>query len=139
MFGPPGTAYIHLNFGIHWCLNAVVGPRNYPAAVLLRAVEPIEGLEIMRRRRDGRSDRELTSGPARLTRALGVGPELQRHPLSGPPLFIADGTRLPASALVVTTRIGISRGAEKQWRFYDSRSAWVSRPARKAGASSTKV
>ena len=128
MFGPPGTAYIHLNFGIHWCLNAVVAEEGYPAAVLLRAVEPLEGIAVMRRRRSGRPDRELTSGPARLTRAMGIGPELQRHPLIEPPLFIAAGAAVPASDLVRTSRVGIARGREADWRFFDARSAYVSRP-----------
>ncbi len=129
MFGPPGTAYIHLNFGVHWCLNAVVGPEGYPAAVLLRALEPVEGLETMRQRRSGRPDRELTSGPGKLCQALGIGPDLQRHRLSEAPLLIAAGEPVPSRQLVRTTRIGISRGAKKMWRFYDRRSAFVSRRA----------
>ncbi len=131
MFGPPGTAYIHLNFGIHWCLNVVVGPEGYPAAVLIRAVEPVEGLAVMRRRRDGRAERELTSGPARLTRALAIGPELQRHPLFRAPLYIAAGSPVPAEAVVRTTRVGITKGRSKEWRFYDRRSPHVSRRARR--------
>lgn len=127
MFGPAGTAYIHLNFGVHWCLNAVVGREEYPAAVLLRAVEPHEGLESMRGRRPGRPDRELASGPGRLTKALAIGPELQRHKLSEPPLFIAGGEPVPESSVVRTTRIGVRRGAEREWRYYDRRSACVSR------------
>ena len=127
MFGSPGTAYIHLNFGIHWCLNAVVGPEGYPAAVLIRAVEPIDGIEAMRQRRRGRSERDLTSGPARLTQALGIGPELQRHPLYKPPLLIVAGDPVASVDVVSTTRIGISRGKDKQWRFFDGRSAFVSR------------
>lgn len=129
MFGPAGTAYLHLNFGVHWCLNAVVGPDGYPAAVLLRALEPVEGLDTMRRRRSGRRDRELTSGPGKLCQALAIGPGLQRHRLSEPPLLIAAGEPVPARQLVRTTRIGISRGSEKKWRFYDRRSAFVSRRA----------
>lgn len=127
MFGPPGTAYIHLNFGVHWCLNVVVRREGYPAAVLIRALEPVEGLDTMRRRRNSRSDRQLTSGPAKLTQALAVRPSLQRHRLTEPPLFVAGGEPVPASALARDTRVGISRGTEKKWRFYDLRSAWVSR------------
>lgn len=127
MFGPPGTAYIHLNFGIHWCLNVVVKREGYPAAVLIRALEPVEGLDTIRRRRPGRPDRELTSGPAKLTRALAISPNLQRHRLSEPPLLLAAGEPLPASAMVVTTRVGITKGSEKRWRFYDRRSVCVSR------------
>lgn len=130
MFGPPATVYVHVNYGIHWCLNAVVGPAGYPAAVLVRALEPIEGLDLMRFRRPGRADRELASGPAKLTRALGIGPELQGHRLTEPPLFIAAGARVPDRQLVRTTRIGISRGACEEWRFYNRRSDCVSRKAR---------
>jgi DNA-3-methyladenine glycosylase len=130
MFGPPGTAYIHLNFGIHWCLNAVAGPSGYPAAVLIRALEPVEGWAVIRRRRAGRRDRELTSGPARLTQALAIGPQLQRHRLAKPPLLIAAGEPVPAEDVVCTTRIGISRGIDREWRYYDRRSEHVSRRAR---------
>ena len=130
MFGAPGTAYVHLNFGVHWCLNAVVSAEGYPAAVLLRAVEPIDGREVMERRRSGRRFHELTSGPGKLTRALGIGPELQRHPLSEPPLIIALGDPVPAKDLVRATRVGISRGADKRWRYYDRRSPFVSRRGR---------
>lgn len=130
MFGPAGTAYIHLNFGVHWCLNVVVGPLGHPAAVLIRAVEPLEGIDLMRRRRRGRPDRELTSGPGKLTQALAIGPELQRHRLTETPLFIAVGDRTPAAEVVRTTRIGISKGVDAPLRFYDRRSAWVSRRTR---------
>lgn len=130
MFGPPGTAYVHLNFGIHWCLNAVVGAEGYPAAVLIRAAEPVSGLELMRRRRTGRSDRELMSGPGKLVQALGIGPDLQRHRLSGPPLVICPGERLPDERVVRTTRIGISRGADREWRYCDATSPWLSRAVR---------
>lgn len=124
LFGPPGTAYIHLNYGIHWCLNAVTGEEGYPAGVLIRALEPTAGRATMRRRR-GRE--ELTNGPARLTQALGVGPELQRHPLDRPPLWLARGEAVPDDRVAVATRIGISRGAARELRFYDAGSRWVSR------------
>lgn len=124
LFGAPGTAYIHLNYGLHWCLNAVTGGEGHPAGVLIRAVEPIEGEETMRRRR-GRD--ELTNGPARLTQAMGIGPELQRHPMDRPPLLLVEGEPVPDRCLVVTTRVGISRAAERTLRFYDDRSRWVSR------------
>lgn len=129
MFGPPGCAYIHLNYGVHWCLNVVVGPRGFPAAVLLRALEPLEGIGAMRGRRGSRPDRELTSGPAKLTRALGIGPELQRHSLWRKPLFIATGIELPSDAVGNSARIGISKGADRPWRYFDRRSRFVSRAA----------
>lgn len=125
LYGPPGTAYIHLNYGIHWCFNAVTTAPGKPAGVLVRAVEPVLGEEVMRRRR-GRS--ELTNGPARLTQALAIGPELQRHRLDHPPLrVLAGGAPVPEGSVVRTTRIGISRGADLELRFYDARSRWVSR------------
>jgi DNA-3-methyladenine glycosylase len=124
LFGPPGTTYIHMNYGIHWLVNAVVGAEGEPAGVLIRALEPIDGTETMRARR-GRP--ELTNGPARLAQALGVGPELQRHALDRPPLWVGEGEPVPEDKVVVTTRIGISKGAEQQLRFYDRRSDWVSR------------
>jgi DNA-3-methyladenine glycosylase len=124
LFGPPGTAYIHLNYGIHWCFNAVTGAEGVPHGVLVRALEPTHGLELMRERR-GRD--ELTNGPARLAAALGLGPELQGHRLDRPPVWIEPGPAVPADDLVRTTRVGIRRGAERPWRFYDGRSRWVSR------------
>jgi DNA-3-methyladenine glycosylase len=130
MFGPPGTAYIHLNFGIHWCLNAVVEAEGYPAAVLIRALEPVDGLDVMRGRRCGRADRELTSGPGKLTRALGVGPGLQRHRLTDAPLAICAGERLADARVVRTTRVGITRGADRKWRYCDASSRWLSRRLR---------
>ena len=124
LFGPPGTAYVHLNYGIHRCLNAVTGEEGHPAGVLLRALAPEEGEGVMRRRRE---HDELTSGPGRLTQALGVNEELQRHPLSEPPLWIEAGEDVPPAEVVRTTRVGISKGVEKPLRFYDARSRWVSR------------
>ena len=124
LFGPPGTAYIHRNYGIHWLLNVVTGPEGFPAGVLLRALEPYEGIEVMRRRR-GRD--ELTNGPARLAQALAVGPELQSHRLDRHPLSLHRGEPVPAAEIEVTTRIGISRAADRPLRFYDRRSRWISR------------
>jgi len=113
-----------MNYGIHWLMNAVTGPEGFPAAVLIRAAEPIEGIEVMRARR-GRS--ELTNGPARLTVALGVGPELQGHRLDGPPVWLSAGKPVAEKDVEVTTRVGISRAADRPLRFYDCRSAWISK------------
>lgn len=124
LYGAPGCAYMHLNYGIHWCLNAVTGPAGHPAGVLLRALEPVEGEELMRARR-GR--KELTNGPARLTEALGIGPNLQRHRLDRPPLWIGGGPGVPESALKRTPRIGISKARDRKLRFVDDRSSWITR------------
>jgi len=124
MYGPPGTAYVHMNYGVHWLLNAVTGPEGFPAAVLVRALEPLEGVDVMARRR-GRP--ELTNGPARLTQALAVGPELVGHRLDREPLTFLYGKTVPEASLEVTTRIGITRDADRLLRFYDRRSRWVSK------------
>ena len=125
MFGPPGTAYVHVNYGIHRCLNVVVDREGHPAAVLIRALEPVEGLEVMRRRR---GHEELTSGPGRLTEALGIGLDHQRHPLTEPPLrLLDDGARVPEDAVDRTPRVGISRAVDAELRWLDARSRWVSR------------
>lgn len=124
LFGPPGTAYVHRNYGVHWLLNAVTGPEGFPAGVLLRALEPIEGMDVMRRRR-GRP--ELTNGPARLAQALAVGPALQGHRLDRAPLSLHRGVPVVDDDTEVTTRIGISRAADRPLRFYDRRSRWISR------------
>lgn len=124
LFGPPGTAYIHLNYGVHWCLNAVTDREGHPAAVLIRALEPVEGTEVMRSRR-GRD--ELTNGPARLTQALGIGPELQGHPLWQSPVWIAAGAPVGDEQVVNTSRIGISRASDWKLRYYVRESGWVSR------------
>ncbi len=124
LFGPPGTAYIHRNYGIHWCFNAVVAAEGVPQGVLVRALEPLLGTEVMRARR-GRD--ELTSGPARLTQALAIGPDLQRHPLDRSPVWIEAGRPVRDEDVISATRIGISRGRELRYRFYDRRSRWISR------------
>lgn len=124
LFGSPGTAYVHMNYGIHWLLNAVTGPTGVPAGVLIRALEPLYGERAMRERR-GRA--ELTNGPARLAQALGVGPDLQRHPLDRPPVWMASGTPVPERFVRRARRVGISRARDLELRFYDERSRWVSR------------
>lgn len=124
LFGPPGTAYVHLNYGVHWCFNAVTDVEGSPHGVLIRALEPVSGEPHMRSRR-GRDD--LTNGPARLAQALGIGPEFQGHRLDGPPVWIESGLPVPADSVVTTTRIGIAKGATLLLRYYDDRSRWVSR------------
>lgn len=125
LFGPPGTAYVHLNYGIHWCLNAVTGAEGVPSGVLIRALEPLEGLETMRARRGGRD--ALTNGPGRLSQALAIGPELQRHRLDEPPLRITAGEPVTEVHVRRSPRIGISRAGDRLYRFTDDRSDWLSR------------
>ena len=131
MFGPPGIAYVYKIYGVHWCLNAVTHEAEYPAAVLIRALEPLEGLTVMRRRRFGRathtSDRDVASGPGKLAAALAIDGTLNGHPLDRAPLWIEAGMRIPEKSIVCGPRIGITRAAEWPLRFYVRDSAWLSR------------
>lgn len=127
MFGPPGRAYVYRSYGIHWCLNAVTGDEGHPAAVLIRALDPIAGKEEMLLRRGGR--RPLCSGPGRLCEALGVTGELDGHPLSRSPLQLLEGWAVPEERITVSGRIGVSRAADWPLRFYLESNSEVSRGA----------
>jgi len=135
LYGPPGTAYIYFTYGMHWCLNAVTEAPGYPAAVLIRALEPLAGLETMRRRRGGVPDGQLCSGPARLCEALGItgalnGVSLARRAAAGEsPLRIVSDGRRPStrSRVAVTPRIGVTRAADWPLRFLLKDSPWASR------------
>jgi DNA-3-methyladenine glycosylase len=126
MFGPPGTAYVYRSYGIHWCLNAVSDRVNHPSAVLIRALEPLIGLPVMRVRR-GTRDRDLARGPGRLCQALGVTGELNGHVLEELPLQILDAPALPEEAVEAGPRIGISRATDWPLRFTLRGSRWLSR------------
>jgi len=127
LYGPPGLAYVYFTYGMHWCLNVVTEPVGYPAAVLLRAAEPLEGLVTMRRRRGRTDERDLAAGPARLTQALGVDRRLDGHPLSAPPLWIAAGTRVPTRRVAAGPRIGIRVAVDWKLRFWIRDDPFVSR------------
>jgi DNA-3-methyladenine glycosylase len=133
MFGPPGIAYVYRIYGIHWCLNAVTGEEGFPAAVLVRAARPLEGVEAMRARRPGRPERDLLRGPGNLCRALGVGGELNLHPLAEPPLRLAAGEPVADADVARGPRIGISRAADLPLRFWVRGSPWVSATRREPG------
>ena len=129
LYGPPGTAYVYFTYGMHWCLNAVTERAGLPAAVLIRALEPLEGLATMRRRRGGRgiADRELCSGPAKLCQALGVSGQHDGLPLTRGKLRIVRNESRQHHAISVTPRIGITRAADWPLRFLIEDSPWVSR------------
>lgn len=133
MFGPPGTAYVYRIYGMHWCLNVVTGVDGFPAAVLLRAAEPLARLAAMRARRPGRADHELLRGPGNLARALGIEGLLNRHPLDAPPLWLAAGECVADEAVAVGPRIGISRAVEAPLRFLVRGSPSVSGAASRRG------
>jgi DNA-3-methyladenine glycosylase len=129
LFGPPGRAYVYRSYGIHACLNAVCEPAGVGAAVLIRALEPLEGLDVMRERRGLSRVEDLCSGPGKLTQALGIGLELNGTDLAGGP--IAFGPPPPgweSVGHVIGTRIGITKAAELPWRFCAAGSRSVSRP-----------
>ena len=129
MFGRPGTLYVYLSYGIHWCMNAVTDRVDHAGAVLIRALEPLAGLETMRARR-GTSDRDLMRGPGRLCQALGVTHDLDGHSLQDPPLSFHAGEPIAPGDIVATTRVGISRAADWPLRFFERGSPWVSAPRR---------
>jgi len=129
LFGPPGHAYVYRSYGIHALLNAVAEEQGVGAAVLIRAIEPLAGIKVMRVRRGAVRDEELTNGPGKLTEALAVGLELNGARLEDGPIRIEPR---PADArepeIVTGTRIGITKAVELPWRFCDATSRWVSRP-----------
>jgi DNA-3-methyladenine glycosylase len=125
MFGPAGRLYVYFTYGMHYCCNVVVGEEGYGAAVLIRAVEPIEGEGILRQRRN-KSGIELTNGPAKLCQALDIDKTMNGHDLRTSPLRLRIRTPLVDEDIVITTRIGISQAKEQPWRFYIKNSQYVS-------------
>jgi DNA-3-methyladenine glycosylase len=122
MFGPPGHAYVYRSYGIHWCLNLVCRPGS---AVLIRALEPRQGLHIMKQRRSVEDAKVLCSGPGRLTQALGITIQYNARPLTDPPFDV----RLPLQEppIAVGRRIGIKKAADVPWRFGWQDSPFLSR------------
>ena len=116
MYKQAGHAYVYLSYGIHSCINVVCGPEGRGEGVLIRSLQPIEGIELMRERR-GTTDTLLTNGPGKLTQALGIGLKLDGHDLRLEPLTLTEGAPLP---YLVTPRVGISKATELHWRFVAS-------------------
>ena len=127
MFGPPGHAYVYRAYGRHWCLNAVCGAERLGSAVLIRAIEPTAGLEVMRARRGLEDVRQLCAGPGRLCQALGVMGAQNGLALDEPP-FRLEARSEPVT-IAVGPRIGITRAAEMPWRFALAKSPFLSRRA----------
>ena len=128
LYGPPGTAYVYRSYGVHALLNAVCEDEGVGAAVLIRALEPVDGLDAMRERRGLERPEDLCSGPGKLTQALGIGLELNRTTLGEPIEILARPPQDRPPELVVGTRIGITRAVELPWRFCDATSRCVSPP-----------
>jgi len=132
MFGPPGHAYVYFIYGMHHCLNVVTEQEGYPAAVLIRALEPLEGVEAMRARRGGVPNVRLTSGPARLCQALEIDRWFDGADLCAPDalLLIEEDTAVPDEAVATSPRVGVRGDAtalSAPWRFYIQGNRHVSR------------
>jgi DNA-3-methyladenine glycosylase len=131
LHGPPGIAYVYRIYGAHWCFNAKTEPEGQGSAVLVRAIEPIEGVELMRRRRPAAAkERDLTNGPGKLCAALGITGDLDGAPLQRPPLVVRAGEPVSDADIIVTPRIGITRAADLPLRWFVRGSEFVSRTPR---------
>jgi DNA-3-methyladenine glycosylase len=128
MFGPPGHLYVYFTYGHHWMMNAVTRRRGEPSAVLLRAVEPIDGREVMVHHRGRPGVLDLCSGPGKLTQALGVDRRLDGADLvRGSPVWVETGEPVAISDTVTGIRVGVSEGVEREWRFSERDSPFVSK------------
>ena len=133
MYGIGGTAYVYFVYGMHNQFNVVTNVEGLPHAILVRAVEPSEGLDIMRHRRRGRSEYELTSGPGRLCLAMGIDRKLDKADLLGDRVWIEEGASISPRQIARGPRVGIDYAEEwikKPWRFWIKDNPFVSRPNR---------
>lgn len=126
LFVAPGTAYVYLIYGVHLLLNVVTEPEGTAGAVLIRAVEPERGVDVMDAQRGVQRRRDLTNGPGKLTEAFDVGKEFHQADLTTPPLYLAEGPGVDDEAVDQSSRIGISKGVERQWRWFVADSRFVS-------------
>jgi DNA-3-methyladenine glycosylase len=129
LYGPPGRAYVYFSYGMHSLLNAVAEPEGVGAAVLIRALEPVDGIDAMRARRGLHTAEALCSGPGKLTQALGIGLDLNGSSLlDGPIEVLARPVADREPRVVVGERVGITKAVDLPWRFCDADSRHVSRP-----------
>jgi DNA-3-methyladenine glycosylase len=127
MFGPAGFLYVYFTYGMHYCCNIVTGPPGHGSAVLIRAVEPLSGQDIMSFNRRGLEEENLTNGPAKLCQALGIDKHLNGHNLRRAPLRLELAPPVPQTDIIQTTRIGITQAQDVPWRFYLKGNPYVSK------------
>ena len=128
LYGPPGTSYVYFIYGMYWCFNAVTRSEGLPSAVLVRALEPLDGLALMHKRRPRiRNDVELTNGPGKLCTALGIAGSMNGKTLQRKPLLIREGEPVSDDKVEVTTRIGITRCADWPLRWIVKGNRYVSK------------
>lgn len=128
MFGPSGHAYVYFTYGMHYCFNIVTGQVGEGAGVLIRAGEPLDGVENIQFNRSVKRQVDLTNGPAKLCQALGITRDFNGHSLRDSPLQLVERPVLKPSQIITTTRVGISRDIDRPWRFYIKDNPYVSRP-----------
>lgn len=129
LYGPAGHAYVYFTYGMYYCLNFVSRDLSLPAGgVLIRAVEPLEGIEFMERRRHKHTTHGLTNGPGKLTQALAINKELNNHDVTHRgALYVVDAPEVAKKDIVVSKRVGISKAVDEPLRFYIKDNKWVSR------------
>lgn len=127
MFGPAGYLYVYFTYGMHYCCNVVVGEEGYGAAVLLRAIEPLEGADAIIQNRGGKTGVELTNGPAKLCQALGIDMKMNGHDLTKTPLKLIERPEIAKKDIITTARIGISKAKDVPWRFYIRGNDYISK------------
>jgi len=128
LYGPPGTSYVYFIYGMYWCFNAVTRAEGLPSAVLVRGLEPLSGIDLMRKRRSRISKEvDLTNGPGKLCTALGIDGSMSAKSLQRKPLVIREGKSVPDDEVEVTTRIGITRSADWPLRWIVKGNRYVSR------------
>lgn len=128
MFGEAGHVYIYFIYGVHYCVNAVTGSVGVGEGVLIRALEPVEGVALMKVRRGTSTLLSLTTGPAKLVQAMGITYSMLGIDLTGTSLYITESEQnIPDSEIVTTTRIGITKGTDAQLRFYLKNNSFVSK------------
>lgn len=127
MFGPPGFCYVYFTYGMHYCMNVVTGRQGEGSAVLIRAAEPISGLESMQHNRRGITGNGLTNGPAKLCQALQINKSFNGHDLRNAPLRLELQPPLDPKIITQTTRIGITKDTHRLWRFYITDNLFISK------------